>query len=56
MHLEKIKMLATTLNKLKAKNPCKEGEVKLLKYLNKTKADDEPLTFKTLFIKRFCKE
>lgn len=33
----------TTLNKIKAHNPCKNGWKKLLKNLNKTTADDEPL-------------
>ena len=38
-------MLTTTLNKIKEHEPCQEGWKKLLKSLNKTKADDEPLTF-----------
>jgi hypothetical protein len=37
--------MVTTLNKIKEHNPCQEGWEKLLKSLNKTQADDEPLTF-----------
>lgn len=33
----------TTLNQIKQHNPCSEGWEKLLKYLNKTEADDDPL-------------
>jgi hypothetical protein len=35
-----------TLNKIKAANPHKTSWVNLLSFLGKTKADDEPLTFK----------
>ena len=38
----------TTLNKIKAHGPCMNGWEKLLKYLGKTKADDEPLLFETI--------
>jgi len=38
----------TTLNKIKACHPCKEGWQKLLTYLGKTQADDEPLSFLTI--------
>jgi hypothetical protein len=34
----------TTLNKIKSCDPCKDGWEKLLASLNKTKADDEPLS------------
>ena len=34
----------TTLNDIRAFNPCKEGWKTLLKSLGKTKADDEPLS------------
>jgi len=39
----------TTLNKIRAGNPCVDRWVKLLKYLGKTKADDEPLSFRTIY-------
>jgi hypothetical protein len=35
--------METTLNKIREHNPCGESWEKLLKSLNKTKADDEPL-------------
>jgi hypothetical protein len=38
----------TTLNKIRAKSPCFDGWSKLLKYLGKTKADDEPLSLLTI--------
>lgn len=38
----------TTLNKIRAHAPCAEGWEKLLKHLGKTKADDEPLSIKTI--------
>ena len=41
-------MKITTLNKIKACSPCEEGWKQLLKYLGKTKADDEPLRFLTI--------
>ena len=34
----------TTLNKIRAHEPCHEGWTKLLRTLNKTKADDEPVS------------
>ena len=37
-------MITTTLNKIRAHDPCCEGWQKLLKSLNKTTADDEPLS------------
>jgi len=37
--------LTTTLNKIRQHNPCSDGWRKLLKYLGKTTADDEPLPF-----------
>ena len=40
--------MKTTLNKIRAHSPCKEGWEKLLKYLGKTKADDEPLLLLTI--------
>lgn len=36
-------MIYTTLNKIRVHNPCQSGWAKLLKYLGKTSADDEPL-------------
>ena len=41
-------MLYTTLKKIRSKNPCESGWVKLLNKLNKTQADDEQLSFKTI--------
>lgn len=38
----------TTLSKIRAHCPCQNGWEKLLEYLGKTKADDEPLSFKTI--------
>ncbi len=38
-------MIFITLNMIKAHNPCKRGWETLLKSLNKTQADDEPLKF-----------
>jgi len=38
----------TTLNKIRAHEPCTTGWKKLLKRLGKTKADDEPLNIKTI--------
>ena len=38
----------TTLKKIKDHNPCTEGWVKLLKFLNKTEADDAPLPLLTI--------
>lgn len=35
--------MKTTLRKIKENDPCEEGWEKLLKGLNKTKSDDEPL-------------
>jgi len=35
--------MKTTLNKIRAHKPCREGWEKLLRGLGKTKADDEPL-------------
>lgn len=40
--------MKTTLNKIRAQNPCKDGWETLLKYLGKTKSDDETLTFVTI--------
>lgn len=34
----------TTLNKIREHSPCHEGWTKLLRSLNKTKADDEPVS------------
>jgi len=41
-------MLYTTLNKLQKHNHCISGKEKLLAYLGKTEADDEPLSLKTI--------
>ncbi len=38
----------TTLNKIREHSPCKESWEKLLSSLNKTKADNEPVSFKYL--------
>ena len=38
-------MITTTLNKIRAHDPCNESWRKLLKHLGKTEADDEPLPF-----------
>lgn len=38
-------MITTTLNRIRAHGPCREGWEKLLKGLGKTTADDEPLPF-----------
>ena len=38
----------TTLNQIKQHAPCAEGWANLLKFLNKTEADDEPLNLLTI--------
>ena len=38
----------TTLNQIKQHDPCTGGWTKLLKFLNKTEADDEPLNLLTI--------
>jgi len=38
-------MITTTLNRIRAHSPCREGWEKLLAGLGKTMADDEPLPF-----------
>ena len=38
----------TTLNKIRAHDPCADGWAKLLRHLGKTKADDEPLALVTI--------
>jgi len=38
----------TTLNKIRDHGPCEDGWSNLLKYLSKTKADDEPLDLLTI--------
>ena len=38
-------MITTTLNRIREQSPCTEGWRKLLAYLGKTSADDEPLSF-----------
>ena len=40
--------MKTTLNQIRAKSPCTDGWAKLLKHLNKTAADDEPLEMLTV--------
>ncbi len=40
--------MKTTLNELRKHSPCESGWEKLLKFLGKTQADDEPLEFKTI--------
>jgi len=41
-------MKYTTLNKIRACSPCEAGWYELLKHLNKTKSDDEPLAFEVI--------
>lgn len=41
-------MFYTTLKKIREQRPCQSGWEKLLKHLGKHKADDEPLSFKTI--------
>lgn len=41
-------MIYTTLNEIRAFNPCKSGWSKLLSYLGKTQPDDEPLPLATV--------
>lgn len=38
----------TTLNEIRAHEPCKDGWEKLLRHLGKTQADDEPLALLTV--------
>ena len=40
--------METTLNKIRAKNPCADGWKKLLTNLGKTEGDDEPLALTTI--------
>ena len=40
--------MKTTLNKIREHSPCTSGWEKLLSYLGKTKADDEPLSLLTI--------
>ncbi len=40
--------MQTTLNEIKKHNPCSPSWVKSLIYLNKTKADNEPIDFMTI--------
>jgi len=40
--------IPTTLNAIRAHDPCKDGWEKLLAHLGKTAADDEPLLFSTI--------
>lgn len=40
--------MKTTLNKIRAHGPCSDGWKKLLKNLDKTEADDEPLLLTTI--------
>jgi hypothetical protein len=41
-------MICTTLNKIREHGPCEDGWVKLLRHLDKTKADDAPLPLLTI--------
>ena len=41
-------MIYTTLNKIREHSPCAGGWAKLLRHLNKTSADDEPLALATI--------
>ena len=38
-------MITTTLNRIRAHRPCRDGWTTLLRHLGKTEADDEPLPF-----------
>jgi hypothetical protein len=40
--------MTTTLNQIRSHHPCAKGYAKLLKHLNKTSADDEPLSLLTI--------
>jgi hypothetical protein len=40
--------MKTTLNEIRKHHPCQDGWEKLLRYLNKTKPDDEPLPLLTV--------
>lgn len=40
--------ITTTLNRIRAHGPCKDGWEKLLKHLGKTQPDNEPLPFSTI--------
>jgi hypothetical protein len=40
--------MTLTLNQIRSHSPCLEGWTKLLKHLNKTTADDEPLSLLTV--------
>lgn len=40
--------MKTTLNKIRAQSPCREGWEMLLRHLGKTQADDEPLSVATI--------
>ncbi len=41
-------MIYTTLNRIREHSPCSNGWAKLLRYLGKTQADDEPLALATI--------
>ena len=41
-------MITTTLNRIRAHSPCESGWCKLLAFLGKTKADDEPLPYSVI--------
>jgi len=41
--------MKTTLRKIKSHSPCSDGWAKLLVGLNKTEADDEPLTIQFIY-------
>ena len=41
-------MTYTTLNKIRARGPCSDGWAKLLRHLDKTQADDEPVSLLTI--------
>lgn len=40
--------MRTTLNQIRTHRPCRDGWGKLLRHLNKTAADDEPLLIETI--------
>jgi hypothetical protein len=46
--LKEVKMKTTTLNNIRKHDPCANGWEKLLKYLGKTQADDDPLPYSVI--------
>lgn len=42
--------ITTTLNRIRAEKPCREGWAQLLQHLDKFWADDEPLRYSTILV------